>query len=319
MHEGFRVKNSSLYRYLGRGEKSGGMEFEMAKNKNLGILYILLAAVGFAFMNLFVKLAGDLPAIEKSFFRNIVAAFFAFFVMKKQHISFHIPKGSGKYLFWRSFVGTLGIFANFYAIGQIPIADASMLNKLSPFFAIIFSYFLLKEKIQPYQLGCVIAAFIGALVILRPGMDSLMTFPAFIGLLGGMCAGFAYTNVRLASLHGAPGPLIVFFFSTFSCLSAIPFIIVNHEPMEWWQLLCLLGAGLSATLGQFSITAAYSHAPAREISVYDYTQVIFAAILGMIFLGETPDAVSIIGYIIIIGAGVVMFQITKRRATLEES
>ena len=85
-----------------------------------------------------------------------------------------------------------------------------MLNKLSPFFAIIFSYFLLKEKIKPYQLICVIVAFIGALFILRPGFDSVATFPAFIGLIGGMGAGLAYTNVRIASKHGVPGPLIVF-------------------------------------------------------------------------------------------------------------
>ena len=73
------------------------------------------------------------------------------------------------------------------------------------------------------------------------------------------------------------------------------------------QLASLLMAGLSATGGQFSITAAYSHAPASEISVYDYIQIIFAAILGMIFLNEMPDLFSIIGYVIIITAGVVMF------------
>lgn len=62
--------------------------------KYKGIFYIILAAFGFAFMNLFVKLAGDLPAIEKSFFRNLVAVFFAFVVMKKEHIAFSIPKGA---------------------------------------------------------------------------------------------------------------------------------------------------------------------------------------------------------------------------------
>ncbi len=61
-----------------------------------------------------------------------------------------------------------------------------MLNKLSPFFAIIFSYFLIKETIKPYQLGCVIVAFVGAMFILRPGFDNVATFPAFLGLIGGM-------------------------------------------------------------------------------------------------------------------------------------
>lgn len=282
-------------------------------DKYKGICYIILAAFGFAFMNLFVKLAGDLPAIEKSFFRNLVAIFFAFIVMKKEKISFVIPQESKKYIFFRSLFGTIGVFANFYAIGKLYIADASMLNKLSPFYAIIFSYILLKEKIKPYQLACVVTAFIGALFILRPGFDSVATFPAFIGLISGMGAGLAYTNVRGATKHGAPGPLIVFCFSVFSCVSAIPFIIINHEPLAWWQLASLIMAGLSATLGQFSITAAYTYAPASELSVYDYTQIIFAALLGMIFLGEVPDIISILGYLIICGAGIAMFLIRRKK------
>lgn len=110
--------------------------------KYKGIFYIILAAFGFAFMNLFVKLAGDLPAIEKSFFRNLVAVFFAFVVMKRSILPFLFPKAAASIFFFRSLFGTIGIFANFYAIGKLYIADASMLNKLSPFFAIIFSYFL---------------------------------------------------------------------------------------------------------------------------------------------------------------------------------
>lgn len=78
------------------------------KDKYKGIFYIILAAFGFAFMNLFVKLAGDLPAIEKSFFRNLVAVFFAFTVMKKEKIPFTIPKGTGKYIFSGLCLGQLG-------------------------------------------------------------------------------------------------------------------------------------------------------------------------------------------------------------------
>ena len=82
-------------------------------------------------------------------------------------------------------------------------------------------------------------------------------------------------------------------------------------------MISLLLAGLSATGGQFSITAAYTHAPAREISVYDYTQIIFAALLGFFFLGEVPDMFSIIGYVIIIGAGVAMFMIRKKKESVQ--
>jgi len=71
--------------------------------------------------------------------------------------------------------------------------------------------------------------------------------------------------------------------------------------------MILLMAGLSAAGGQFTITAAYSYAPAREISVYDYSQIIFAAIIGFFVFGQVPDLLSWIGYAVIIGMAVVNY------------
>ena len=90
----------------------------------------------------------------------------------------------------------------------------------------------------------------------------------------------------------------------FSCLLTLPFLIINYEPMTLTQFLLLVGAGTSAALGQFGITNAYKFAPAKDISVFDYTQVIFAAIWAFVFLGEIPVLLSIIGYVIIIGTAV---------------
>ena len=72
-------------------------------------------------------------------------------------------------------------------------------------------------------------------------------------------------------------------------------------------MLCLLGAGLGAAGGQFSITAAYSNAPAREISIFDYTQIIFTATLGFMMFGDKPDLWSLLGYIIIISMALIVF------------
>ena len=77
-------------------------------------------------------------------------------------------------------------------------------------------------------------------------------------------------------------------------------------------------AGVSASVGQFGITTAYKFAPAKEISVFDYTQVIFAAVLGMLFLQETPEPLSIVGYIIIIGTALVRWYITLQKDRAEK-
>lgn len=291
------------------------------QEKNKGILCIICAAFFFALMNLFVKMSGDIPTLQKAFFRNIVAVFFSLALIIKNQVKITGCKGNWHLVFLRSAFGTLGLVFNFYAIDHLNISDASMLNKLSPFFAILFSYFILREKAKPYQLACVFAALAGTLFILKPGFllpsgnSQFIPFPALIGLLGGMCAGLAYTLLRKAAGRGVPGNFIVFFFSLFSCLCSLPYCIINYTPMDLKQLIFLLLAGLAATGGQFSMTAAYTFAPANELSVYDYSQVIFAGILGVLFLGEMPDLLSYIGYVVITSASAVMFILRNRRDT----
>ncbi|MGL5677749.1 MAG: DMT family transporter [Cellulosilyticaceae bacterium] len=275
--------------------------------KYKGILYILLSALCFAFMNTFVRLAGDLPSVQKSFFRNLVALIFAAIILKKQGLGFGYKKENLKYLILRSTFGTLGILCNFYAIDQLVLADASMLNKMSPFFAIVFSYLLLKEKIDWVQGLSLVGAFIGSLLIIKPSFQNAALIPALIGFTGGMAAGAAYTFVRILGQKGEKGPFIVFFFSSFSCVVTLPFLIFGYQPMSMVQVGYLLLAGLAASGGQFAITAAYCYAPAKEISVYDYSQIIFSAILGFMFFGQVPDAYSGLGYVIICGMALFMF------------
>lgn len=282
--------------------------------KNKGILLIICSAFCFALMNMMVRFTGDLPSIEKSFFRNFVAVFFAFIALKRSHTPIRVPKGALKPLLLRSIFGTMGILCNYYAIDHLMLADASILNKLSPFFAILFSFILLKEKVHPFAAGCVITAFIGSLFIIKPGMGMFTTsLPAFIGLLGGLGAGIAYTYVRILGTHGVKGPFIVLFFSAFSCLVTLPYLIFDFHPMSFAQFGCLLLAGLFASGGQFTITAAYTYAPARDISIYDYSQIIFSTMLGFVFLGQIPDYLSFIGYGIIILSSLSMFLFQQKQ------
>lgn len=280
------------------------------KQKNLGILYIMCAAFCFALMNLFVRLSGDLPVMQKSLFRNLVAALIALGMMVKEHetIQLRTEQASAAknlaFLLIRAGAGTIGILCNFYAVGALNIADASMLNKLSPFFAIIFSIFVLNEKPKRNEWLAVIVAFLGALFVVKPSFH-MESIPALIGLCGGLFAGLAYTFVRKLGQNGVKGNLIVFFFSVFSCVVVLPGVILQYKPMTGQQLLFLLLAGVAAAGGQFAITAAYTKAPAKEISVFDYTQVIFAALLSLVVLGELPDVYSFIGYVIIIGTAIV--------------
>ena len=253
----------------------------MKSSKSKGILCIILSALSFSFMSLFIKLSGNVPTLQKSLFRNLVAAFVALILLLKDKPAIGCTKKSFGYVFGRALFGTVGIFCNFYAIDHLNIADAAMLNKLSPFFAVLFSYLILKESVAFYQIVCVITALMGALFILKPDGSSLLSF-------------------------------IILFFSVFSCLCSLPYCTLHYTPMTFIQLFYLILTGVAASFGQFFITAAYSYAPARELSVYDYTNVIFSGIIGFLLLGEIPDYLSYIGCIIIIGASVIMYILNLR-------
>lgn len=275
-------------------------------DKQKGILFILLAGAGFALMGLFVNLAGNVPTMQKAFFRNIVPVFIAGVGLKRAGEAIHVNKGDLIFLILRASFGTAGIICNFYALDHLKLSDANMLNKLAPFFVIIFSFFILKEKISIFQGIAVFGAFVGAMFIIKPTGDVTM-FPALIGALGGVGAGAAYTMVRILGKRRVNGKLIVFFFSAFSCLICLPFLIVQFTPMSLYQTLILILSGIAAAVGQLAITKAYFYAPAKEISIYDYNQIIISTVLGFIFLNQLPDIYSFLGYIIIFGMGIWMY------------
>ena len=272
-------------------------------NKILGIFYIVLAGFCFSLMTFFVRKAGNLPTMEKAFFRNAVAVVVAAVTLARSPEGFRMKKGSAPDIFGRCLFGTTGMVCNFYAIDHLALADANMLNKLSPFFAIIMSAIILKEKPKKIEWVAVAVAMAGTLFVVKPSFN-IQFFYGLVGVYGGFGAGLAYTFVHRLGSRGERGSLIVFCFSVFSCLFTLPFMVVSFVPMTVKQLLIMLLAGISATGGQFCITTAYTKAAARDISVFDYSQIIFAALIGFFFLDELPDVLSFIGYTLIIGVAV---------------
>ena len=293
----------------GSENKIANLSIDAKDNYNIkkGIICILAAGMGFVLMSLCVRLSGDLPIAEKAFFRNIVAAALAVALLLKNNELGEFKKLNRETippLAARCIAGTAGIFLNFWAIDHISLADANMLNKMSPIFAMIFAAILLKDIPKRGDVICIVTAFFGVLFVVKPG-SSLFQVGTVIGLLGGLGAGLAYSCVRILGVHHVRSEVIVATFSIFSTLCSLPFIFMNPQPMTLNQLIILIIAGCGGAAGQLFITAAYTYAPPKEISIYDYSQVIYAAILAFFIWGELPDKYSLLGYVIIIGAAAV--------------
>ncbi|QLK85510.1 DMT family transporter [Staphylococcus sp. 17KM0847] len=285
--------------------------------KMKGIIAILISAIGFSFMAVFFRLAGDLPVFQKSLARNLVAMFIPLFFILKFKQPFFGKLSSQPLLLTRSLLGLTGVLLNIYAIDHMVLSDADILMKLNPFWTILLSLIILKEYIQKYQLTAMVIAIIGMLFVVQPEFSSDI-LPAIMGLLSGVFAAAAYTAVRALSTREAPYT-IVFYFSFFSVVALLPIVLMTYEPMTSTQIIYLILAGLSAAVGQIGITVAYSYAPAKDISIFTYASILFTALIGFILFGETPDRYALIGYVIILGASYYMFERARRTTSLSNT
>ena len=289
-------------------------------NIKKGIFYVIISALGFSLMNFFVVKAGDLPTFQKALFRNGGAMIVSLFLFIKSGDTPDTKPSDLGILLMRAVFGSIGLFCNFYALDHLVLSDASILNKLAPFFTLILSALFLKEKTNWKQFLFVSLAFVGMLFVVRPEMHfSESMVVSVVGVIGGFGAGTAYACVRALGKRGMPSSEIVFGFSLVSTIVAIPFVIIDHAPMSSLQIFYLSMASVSATIGQFGITLAYKEAPSKEISIFEYFTVVFSALWGILFLGQIPYWTSIIGYAIIFVSAYLLFLYNKKTSRGEST
>lgn len=271
-------------------------------NMPRAMAWMVFSGICFAFMGAAVKLGGDVHLAGKVFFRNLVTLLITSAVSIRLGLNPLAPTPHLGKLLARSFCGLAGVFLYFLALEQLFLADASLLNKTSPFFVVIFAALLLKEPINKSIWPALGVAFLGALLVIKPSFN-YEALPALAGVGSGLFAGMAYTLVR--SLKGKEHPnRIIFTFSAVSTVVTLPFLIIypiHPDPRQW---AALIATGIFAAGGQYGLTFAYHHAKASKISLFTYLHVLFSLVVGFMIWGERPDMISLVGGLLIIGAAV---------------
>ncbi len=279
-------------------------------NMPRAMTWMILSGISFAIMGAMVKLSGDVPLMTKVFFRNLVTMIITAGVTIRMGINPLGPTPHIKRLVLRSIFGLTGVGLYFLALNELNLAEASLLNKTSPFFVTVFAVFFLKEKFNRALVPALLLAFAGAMLVIKPRMD-MTILPALAGFGSGMFAGMAYTLVR--SLKGKESPnKIIFYFSFISTLATFPFLFFFPMSPDKGQWLALIGTGIFAAGGQYGLTFAYHHARASRISVFSYLHVLFSLIVGFMLWNERPDLLSIAGGLLIVMGAVISHRATRR-------
>ncbi len=267
-------------------------------------LWMLFAALMFAIMAMFVKLASTEASLPQVIlFRGIPTAvgILVWAVASERVI---IPPAWRSHIM-RNIAGVGSIWLSFFAMGHLPLATAITLNYTSPLF--IAGWMLARRgdtAVDKVRLYAVVLGFIGVLGILRPTLDHSQWFPALLGLTAGSLTAIAVMQVRTLARAGEAEWRIVLFFALSSCLTGgLATWFTGWTPLSLSGWLILLGLGISGLLGQFAMTRAFSRGSAALSAVLQYSTIPFSILLGFLFWDDIPDIVAWLGMLLIVAAG----------------
>ena len=274
----------------------------MNKQYYKAIIFMILSTLSFSIMQLIVKIsASSIPTMQQVFARNAVILIITIVAIIKLRENIIPTKQAILPLILRSIFGYLGVISFFYATKMMNLADASLIQKTSPFWTTFLGFLVLKEKVFKIQWIAILIAMIGSIFVIKPELNSNL-FQVSVALGSAIFAALAYTMI--GSLKGkVGGTIIIFYFSLLSTVLSALFIKTFKEP-NMYETIMLILIGVFAGFGQYFLTRAYTEAPVSAVSIYSELGIVFSYFLGLFILKEIIDVYSIIGIILVIIASV---------------
>ncbi|WP_415886407.1 DMT family transporter [Neptuniibacter sp. QD37_6] len=279
----------------------------------IAIRYMLLSALGFALMAACVKAVSGygIPVLEIVAARALVSLGLSYLDVKRKRISIwgqHKPL-----LLARGIVGALALVCVYYSVTTLTLADATVLQYTYPAFTAVLALLFLGERIKLATMLCILLSFVGVVVMVRPGEAGLIGLPMLsllAALAGALGSAIAYVIVRKLS-QTEDSSVIIFYFPLVALPTSLLLLGGDFVMPGLDALLLLLLVGVFTQVGQIGLTKAMAAEEAGKASAYAYVQVIFSAILGVIFFDEIPTLWTTIGGCLIL-AGALINALWKR-------
>jgi drug/metabolite transporter (DMT)-like permease len=294
---------------------------------NLGSLWMLVAALGFAIMGALVKIgAQKFSSAELVFYRSLFGLMVIWIYIYTQKLPLATPFIYKQMS--RAVVGFASLILFFYAIAHLPLATAITLNYTSPLFLALFTPFLLHEKPKKTLLIGLVIGFIGISLLLKPSFSQKDWLAASLGLLSGMGAALAYIHVKQLGQANEPDWRTVFYFTLVSTIGAGLWMLFapqgalssifgathfnTFHPLSWQDFLLLLGLGLAATIAQLAMTRAYRTGDTMVVASLAYVTVLLASLFGVLWWHEHLSLDAWIAIALIILSGIIGIRSTQK-------
>lgn len=276
------------------------MSSEATSRPGWGVFWMILTGLCFIGVTALVKLLGTrIPAAEAAFLRYVLGLVFLLPFLKTI-LAIRMDRGTFTLFCARGMAHTLGVVCWFYGMARIPIADVTALNYMSPVYVTLGAALFLGERLALRRVLAVMAALLGALIILRPGFRELST-----GHLAIMCTallfGAGYLMTKILTERTSPG-VVVTMLSLVVTVGLAPLAALNWVTPTLHELMILMGVATLATAGHYTMTLAFRAAPLAVTQPVTFLQLIWAVLLGAVFFAEPVDPWVIVGGVLIVGA-----------------
>ncbi len=275
----------------------------MSGRFSAGLRYAAAGALSFSVMSALAKLLGArLPVQELVLIRGVLVVGFTLGLLRRKGVS---PWGRERLLLvFRGLLGYGALSCFFWAVIRLPLADTTTLHFTNPVFGALFAALALGEILRRWETALVVLSLGGVVLVARPEflfgtVSSLPPVAVGVALLGAVLSAGAYVTTRRLTRTNDP-LVIVFYFALLTVVGSLPFNVVGWVQPHGWEWMLLLGVGVATLGGQVFITRALQLEKAARVMAAGYLQIVFAALLGMAFFREFPDAWSVAGAGVII-------------------
>lgn len=278
----------------------------------IGILWMLITGVLFVCVTALVKQLGPvIPAAEAAFLRYAIGLVFVLPALRPM-LRARLTRRQWGLFTIRGAAHSVGVALWFYAMARIPIADVTAMNYMSPIYVTIGAALFLGEGLALRRILAVIAALVGAVIILRPGFREV-GLGHLAMLLAAVVFGASYLLAKVLSDETSPA-VVVGMMSVFVTIGLLPMALADWVTPSWPTLGMLTLVALAATAGHYTMTLAFAAAPVTVTQPVTFLQLVWACLLGYFVFDEGIDLW------VVVGGGVILASvsfITWREAVLK--
>lgn len=211
----------------------------------------------------------------------------------------------------RTAAGFVGMFGTYYGYAHLPLATVTALGFAMPLFLSLLSVPLLGERVGLTRAGAIVAGLVGVLVMVRPWQENASAFPmgpVMVVIAGVVAWALAMISIRRMGIFGERNVTIVLWYSlgsaVLSAMFTAPIWVMPDLPI----LAGLLGVGLISAMGQLLLTEGYRSGETTLVAPFEYGAIVYTTVIGLVIWGEVPDVWSLVGILILVCAGLVVWR-----------